>query len=324
MNKSRYILLLSIIIIIIAIVFRVQERIIDQNLKTKIELNNPTPTTNNVINKDILLEKDIPPKEVVKKTPTVVPVVARDPNAISAEAYLIGDLDTGKVYLQFNSNKVYPIASLSKLFTALVSRHVLDQEKNLTVTEEILKTNGDAGHLVKDEIFTAEELLYPLLMESSNDAAEVLAQSFGYTDFINQMNSLASELGMTSTKFKDASGLNSQNISNAKDLFTLALYLYKYEPTLLEITKQKEFDLATTTEHQSHHFVSINPFVVYTHFIGGKTGRTSEAKESMVSLFTYPENVTIRNIAVISLRSDFGEREMDTEKLIEKFLNGVK
>lgn len=330
MNKSRYILIFSIIILIIALTYNLRNKIINTEMVQREETD---PRISLEMDKDIFLQEDNTSQNIPKKTKTSVnsPVV-KDPDDISAEAYMIGDLDTNKVYLQYNSSKVLPIASLSKLFTALIAEHILDPEKTVNITEEILKTEGDAGHLVKDEVFTVKELFYPLLMESSNDAAEALAESYGYSRFIIQMNQFAKELGMISTRFNDATGLSSQNVSNVKDLFILSKYLFESEASLLEVTKQKTFDLATTTadmastttKHQFHHFVSINPYVFYSHFLGGKTGRTNEAKESMISLFEYNSDLTTHNIAIIILRSEFGQREIDTEKLIMKFLKEVK
>ncbi len=269
----------------------------------------------------LILEEDFIQPEKVKEQIKIKEkkVVKKDLEAITAEAYFVGNFETGQIYLEFNSTKVFPIASLSKLFTSIVATHLIDKEKQITITQQMLDTIGDAGHLVKDEKFTALELLYPLLLESSNDAAEALAQSSGYEKFIKAMNSLALEMSMSKTSFKDASGLNPANVSNAKDLFSLAKYIYKNEKAILDITDQKEMTLATTTEHGSYKFVTINPFVDYPPFIGGKTGRTQEARESMISLFNVAGTAsTTYPIAVILLRSDLGEREMDTERILEK------
>ena len=273
-----------------------------------------------VIDKSILLPvektnkvESLLEKPVIKATPTF------DINSITAEAYLVGNLETGEKYVSFNPDAVFPIASLSKLFTAIIADQNISSTTKITITQQMVDTFGDAGHLVKDEKFTVQELLYPLLLESSNDTAEAYAQFFGYDKFIKKMNDFVKKIGMSSTTFRDASGLSSANISNADDLFIFAKYLYKNQPALLEITRKTDFDLATSSEHGFHHFVSINPFVGYEPFIGGKTGRTVEAKESMVSLFKTKQGTTTYPVAVIILRSEFGEREIDTENVLDKF-----
>jgi hypothetical protein len=77
-------------------------------------------------------------------------------------------------------------------------------------------------------------------------------------------------------------------------------------------------ELASTTEHGGHIFHTINPFPGDPHFIGGKTGRTIEARESMISLFSYPQGGKIYPIAIIVLRSDWSTREIDSGILFEQ------
>ena len=243
---------------------------------------------------------------------------------VSAESYIVGNLETGEIYISMNGGKVFPIASVSKLYTALVVQHLFDSDKEITITQSMLDAYGDAGKLVLDEKFTTDELLYALLLESSNDAAEAFAQSFGYQEFMQEMNGFAHEIGLEHTSFRDASGLSPFNVSNASDLFTLTRYLHGHEKDILKISRTVEFDLATTSDHGGHHFVNINPYSAYSSFVGGKTGRTDEAKESMISLFRQEVGGETYPIAIILLRSDFGQREIDTEKLLGLFVDKVE
>lgn len=318
--KKFFLLFIACLIIGYSVSWKLNNKIIINNIKK----NEPIVTLKEeeIIIPPLIIEeeKDIKKEEkIVKKTVTPI---KRDLNSITAEAYIVGNIQTGEIYIKYNSDKIFPIASLSKLFTSLVSLHILNKESKVTINQKMLDTLGDAGHLKKDEKWTTQELLYPLLLESSNDAAEALAQSFGYSKFIDFMNSFAMEIGMKRSSFKDASGLSSNNISNANDLFILAQYLYKNEKVILDITKLKDITFATTTDHDYHKFVSINPFVYYEPFIGGKTGRTEEAKESMISLFNFNVNnkdsTTTYPIAIIILRSEFGKREIDTEIILDK------
>ncbi len=271
---------------------------------------------------------DVDPKNLIDDQDKVIPLESKSKVEvqkpyITAGSYLVANLVTGEYYIDFNSSKVFPIASVSKLYTALVVHHLFDFKKKITITTSMLDSYGDAGHLMLDEQYTPDELLHFLLMVSSNDAAEGFAQSFGEststTLFMTEMNGFAGEIGMRSTKFNDSSGLSPLNVSNVQDLFVLAKYLYTSEPDILKISNTQEIDFATTTEHGSHHLVNINPFSSYNEFIGGKTGRTSEARETMVSLFNEKVGGTIYPIAIIVLRSDLGEREINTEKLIGLF-----
>lgn len=278
-------------------------------------------TSDNYINEDILIDDH---ERVIKKPVPIATKEAVIRPYITAESYIIANLETGKIYLKHNPDKVFPIASVSKLYTALAVHHLFDLEKKITITETMLNAYGEAGNLKKDEMFTPNELLHALLLESSNDAALAYEQSFGSRDFMEQMNAFTKEIGMKSTLFKDSSGLSPQNVSNAEDLLVLARYLYKSEKDILEISRTKEITLATTTDHGYHLWKNINPFSNYAGFMGGKTGRTEWAKESMVSLFNQKVGDETYPIAIIVLRSDLGEREINTEKLLGMFMDKVK
>lgn len=305
-TKIRIIAALLVIIVVLIIVCREADK--NRSISPRpLEASKPLEMDPNVIERPVSV------------TQTPVPVAKPAPKPlISAEAYLVGNLETGEVYIEHNSATVFPIASISKLITAMIATHVMDPQTKVTITEPMLEAYGDAGHLVLGESLTVSELLYPLLLESSNDAAEALAQSFGYNSFISSMNSFVKELGMNSTSFRDASGLSSGNISNARDLFSLGRYLYASERPLLDLSRQMRYELASSTEHGGHVFVTINPFPGDPHFIGGKTGRTTEAKESMISLFSYSLGEKTYPLAIIVLRSDFSNREVDTSTLFEQ------
>lgn len=285
-----------------------------------------SPKVVDTIDESILLDNEEQKKisEIVsttsQKTAKTAKTTKKSPSAITAEEYLVGNLETGEIYLETNSTKVFPIASVSKLYTALVVHHLFDLEKRIEINEQMLKAYGNSGNLQVGEKLLPNELLYALLMESSNDAAEAFAHSYGYTDFIDQMNAFAKEIGMSKTSFRDASGLSAGNVSNAKDLFTLAKYMYASEKDILDISKTAIMNLDKSEEHLAHHFVNINPFSKNPNFFGGKTGRTDEARESMVSLFNKTVNGVDYPIVVIVLRSDFGERETNSEKLINMFV----
>lgn len=316
MNRNKYLLIFCLIVIIaVASIKDVNERFyrvaleqpqISKFLGDKIE-------DNIEIDPKILIDDH---NNIIEK-PKIKPSVPRP--YITAESYLVANLVTGEKYIDFNSDKVFPIASVSKLYTALVVHHLFDLQKDIEINQNALDAYGDAGHLVLGEKFKPDELLHVLLLESSNDAAVAFADSFGYKDFMEQMNAFAQEIGMHNTKFKDSSGLSPDNVSNASDLLTLTKYLYASEKGILDISKRYQIDIATTTDHGYHHLININPFSMREDFIGGKTGRTQQAKEAMVSLFNQEINGTVYPIAIIVLRSDYGEREINTEKLLGQF-----
>ncbi|MEK7071311.1 MAG: serine hydrolase, partial [Patescibacteria group bacterium] len=126
-------------------------------------------------------EKNEPEYFYFNKNPNLKPKV-------SAEAYLVGDLDTGEVILQKNEREKLPIASVSKLVTALVATELSNEGDVAQISKSALATYGKNGNFSLGEKIRVKELLYPLLLESSNDAAEALAEFWGYDTFIKKMN----------------------------------------------------------------------------------------------------------------------------------------
>lgn len=269
-----------------------------------------------------------PSKEATTKVKTTKPAIPPVPQ-ITAESYLVGNLDTGEVYVTKSPDRIVAIASISKLITSLTledmfSSGSIQRDAQITITKDMLKPEGEEGHLVAGESYLPSELMYPLILESSNDVAELFATSSGYNNFISSMKEKVKSLGMTKTSFGDASGLSSKNISSANDLFVLAQYLYKNKQDLLQLSRTPNYSLASTTEHAAHIYKNTNPFVGDPHYIGGKTGRTDAAKEAMLSLFNYTVGSSTYPIAVIVLRSEFNSRQFDAALLFEQFLGKVE
>ena len=259
-------------------------------------------------------ETDAQTTGIIEDVPDLAPT--KDPNTLelSAESYLIGQLDDGQILLESGADDIHPIASISKLMTAIVSNDAMTYDRDIVITDSILETPGDSGHLASGEIFTATELLYPMLMESSNDAAAAFAVSYGYDSFIKLMNSKAKALGMENTSYKDSSGLNSGNVSTVSDLFRLAQYLFFKQQFILSITKKPTYSMATSSAHNGHTLNNFNVFSAWPNFVGGKTGTTDAAKEAMISVFKVKtSDDKSKNIAIIVLRSE--NRVKDTQTL---------
>lgn len=144
---------------------------------------------------------------------------------VRSNAALVVDGENGEVLFERDPAHVAPIASITKLMTALV---VLDGQQPLTEKIEITKADvwqGKGAHsrLPVGARLTREELLKLALMASENRAARVLGRAYpgGMKAFVKTMNAKARALGMTRTRFDDPSGLSSSNVSNARDLVKL-------------------------------------------------------------------------------------------------------
>ena len=166
--------------------------------------------------------------------------------ALRSSAALVID-PTGRMLYAKNINSVQPIASITKLMTAMV---VLDAKLDLNELVAITDEDVDAlkhtsSRLRVGTMLTRDDLLHLALMASENRAASALARAYpgGSTAFIAAMNRKAAELGMNSTHFLDSTGLNRENVSTAEDLAKLVTAAYRY-PLIQQYT--------TDTEHAVH------------------------------------------------------------------------
>ncbi|OUV02590.1 MAG: hypothetical protein CBC42_07420 [Betaproteobacteria bacterium TMED82] len=144
---------------------------------------------------------------------------------LNSSAVIVVDQNTGKIILEKNPNAVLPIASVTKLMTALI---VLEQDSELHDLISITKDDASLerynfSRLKVGMRFTRGDLLRLALMSSENRAAHALARTYpgGKSSFISAMNVKSKLLGMESTKFTDPTGLNSGNVSSPKDLVKL-------------------------------------------------------------------------------------------------------
>lgn len=237
------------------------------------------------------------------------PATAKIPTT-GALAYLVADIKTGEVIIQKNQDTAYPLASVSKLMTALVATENMDLKKYATVSRDSYNTFGAEGSLVLGEKIKLSDLMYPLLMESSNDGAEVIADEYGRPDFMQLMNKTAVLLGMKSTYYEDPSGLDPKNTSSAADQFKLAHYIYDQEPEIFDMSLVRIYKVGRHTWNNRSSMFNIDSFV------GGKNGFIDEAKQTNVSLFNIPMlKGGFRVIAVIELKSP--DRTTDARKLLD-------
>ena len=127
---------------------------------------------------------------------------------IAPRAYLVADLDTGEIISEKNPNAKFPIASLTKLMTSTVVFEHVDLAKSITIDEPMLDPYGSSPYLVAGKRFSLAQLLYPMLVESSNDAAQAASCFLGNQATVKMMNEKAGALNMNSTNYVDAHGLD--------------------------------------------------------------------------------------------------------------------
>jgi len=235
---------------------------------------------------------------------------------ITAKSYMVADLDSGAVITASGEKVQLPIASLSKMMTALVSLETINQYKETKVSRAAYGTYGAQGNLLTGEKIKISDVLYPLLLESSNDAAEVLAEFSGRSTFIKNMNDKAASIGLLNTSFEDPSGLSKNNVSTAEDLFKLAKYIYKYKSYIFDITKLKDYTQG------KHTWYSNSKFRNDENYLGGKNGYTDEAHHTLVTMVELPlGEFKKRKIAIVLLNAE--KTEKDARAIILYLLNNV-
>ncbi len=155
-----------------------------------------------------------------------------DPLDLGSSVAYIVDQDTGEELFQKNADVSLPIASVTKLMTALViAESGVSMEESVRITREDYLSSRAHSKLRNGMVMKRSELLKAALMSSDNRAAHALARSTpqGLSAFISQMNATARRLGMTDTVFADPTGLDNRNHSTARDLAKLVAAAYEYK-----------------------------------------------------------------------------------------------
>ncbi|REG59054.1 murein-DD-endopeptidase [Paraburkholderia sp. BL6669N2] len=202
----------------------------------------------------------------------------------SSVAYVI-DQNSGESLFDKNSRAVVPIASITKLMTAMV---VLDSKEAMTDQIEVTDEDRDyekntGSRLSVGSVLSREDMLHIALMASENRAAAALSRYFpgGRPAFLAAMNAKARQLGMTDTHFENPTGLTSQNVSSARDLVKMVNAAYQY-PLIRKFSTDHSYEVYTgkrSLAYNSTNALVRNP----TWDIGlQKTGFINEAGECLV------------------------------------------
>lgn len=236
--------------------------------------------------------------------------VANNVPQLSAKSFLAADLDSGYVFAQKDSSEAFPIASLTKLMTAVAVIENINLKRSVLIRQRMLDSGyGTTEGLDLGERFRVVELFYPLLIESSNDAAFALTWFLGREKTIDLMNEKAKAILMKNTRFVEPSGFDPGNVSTAQDLFHLARYILNNRYPMLEITKGNKVTSFGSVKFDIEKFWNKNIFIYDPTFLGGKTGFIKESKHTAVFIFKLEQ----RNIAIILLGST--NLRQDTQKL---------
>jgi D-alanyl-D-alanine endopeptidase (penicillin-binding protein 7) len=204
---------------------------------------------------------------------------------LRSAAVMVQDAATGEVVINKNSEAVVPIASITKLMTAMIILdRGLDLEQRIVVSREDVDTvKGTRSRLMPGTTLTRDELLLVALMASENRAAAALGRTYpgGVPAFVKAMNEKAAELGMSDSHFVEPTGLSPSNVSSPRDLVKLVRAAHSY-PLIREYSTR---DRATVKAfNRPLRFVNTNGLVRNSHWEIelSKTGYISEAGRCLV------------------------------------------
>lgn len=201
------------------------------------------------------------------------------------------DITTDKLLFEKNSNVRLPMASLTKIMTAIITIENLDLSEEVIVTKNAAEIGEGTMGLTYGEKLTREELLYGLLLQSGNDAGETLATTSRYerAGFLHLMNKKAEDLGLTSTRFTNPTGLQGDGLqySTARELVVLTKYALQNE-IFAKIVSTYQYDIPATANHKTFTLYNeTNLLTTYPGVKGVKTGFTDEAGLCLVTYLDY-------------------------------------
>lgn len=231
---------------------------------------------------------------------------------------LIKNDNSERILYEKRKDQKLPIASLTKLMTAKIVFENYNLNEIIKIQKGAIEQIGEAGNYKIGERFKVEDLLYSVLMESSNDAAWALAETTGIDGFVNLMNSEAKKMGLLQTSFVNPTGLPSttstpvlgENDSTAEDLAKFGKYLVKNDSKILEISSLIEFDFYTADGVFHHKILNKDELLKENgnfKIIGSKTGYTKLAKKCLFLITEAPKNQGIIINVILGSENYFGE-----------------
>lgn len=251
------------------------------------------------------------------QAPTITkPVITPNPPPLSAEAYILIDVNSGKVIAEKNSTKKMPPASLTKIMTLYVVSNALSQNQihlkdEVHISEQAWRIGGSRMFVKVGDKVPVKDLLKGIIVDSGNDACVALAEHVGSseTGFTEIMNQQAQALGMSSSHFTDSTGLPDPNhYTTARDLAILGRALIQNFPQYYHWYKQKWYKYAGIRQPNRNRLLWRDDAVD-----GIKTGHTNEAGFCLVSS---AKKADMRLLAVVMNAPSDASRADDSQRLL--------
>lgn len=264
------------------------------------------------------MAEELPPRDLERPTAAISnkPLATPAAPALSAKAYILIDVNSGKVIAEKNSNEHLPPASLTKMMTLYVVSNALKHEQihlndMVRVSHDAWKIGGSRMFIKEGDQVAVEDLLKGIIVDSGNDACVAMAEHVGGTEnaFTDIMNQHAQNLGMKESHFTDSTGLPDPNLyTTAKDLAILGRALITDFPEYYGWYKQKWFSYNNIRQPNRNRLLWRDNQVD-----GLKTGHTSDAGFCLVSS---AKRDNMRLLAVVLGEPSDSVRADDSEKLL--------
>ncbi len=205
---------------------------------------------------------------------------------VSAQSAVLMDQSSGRVLFQQNSKEKLPIASITKVMTAILAIESGKMNRTFTTSQEALRTEGSSIYLKVGERMKLRDLVYGLMLRSGNDASRAIAEAVAGSEhgFVLLMNEKARELGMTDSHFTNPNGLeHPKHYSTAYDMALMMRYAMG-NATFREVTGTKLHRVPETNKEAARVWKNKNKMLsLYKYATGGKTGFTKVAHRTLIS-----------------------------------------
>lgn len=262
----------------------------------------------------------IPNKYNLKKYSSFIAQAGASGNVDNASAYGVVDYDSGEIISSKNLSDSFPIASLTKVMTAIVALDLAHPAESFVVSKNASQIIPTKIGLQVGESMTLNELLHASLLTSANDAVEVIREGIDskYDDsiFIRAMNEKAFVLGLNQTSFSNPQGFDApKNYSSIEDFAVITHYALENYPLIKEIVK-KDYELLSENDfHKRYDLYNWNGLIgVYPNITGVKIGNTDDAGRTTAVV---SERNGKKLIAIILDAPGIIERDLWTAQILD-------
>jgi D-alanyl-D-alanine carboxypeptidase len=259
--------------------------------------------------------------------------VKQPPKGIQAKAFFCENLAGNRTLLARDPDKQLPVASLTKLVTALVTLDKMPLNQKVTIPDSIKSVPKSVVGLKAGDQVTVGDLLHGLLINSGNDCAEALACAYpgGRDKFIEMMNEKVRSLGTRSTRFYTPSGLDQKvehpaegkkmgdvasNVSTAREIAEIARAAFSNK-IIREISRKRTHVMASAMEKNGYSVKNTNKLLRDDlPLVGGKTGYTAKAGHCLATAFTPGRNIFM--IVVLGSPDHFRDTRLVYRKALKE------